>query len=49
MKYTKLNAPMEETSRRFETPNMMRVSAVSDQKTSKIKRPPSKKIGCSGS
>jgi hypothetical protein len=49
MKYTKLNAPMEETSRRLETPNMMRVSAVSDQKASKIERPPSMKIECSES
>jgi hypothetical protein len=49
MKYVKLNAPMEETSRRLETPNMMRVSAVSDQKTSKIERSLSKKIEWSAS
>lgn len=43
----KLNAPMEEISRRLETPNMMRVSSVSDQKTSKIWKPPSRETECS--
>jgi hypothetical protein len=42
MKYMKLNAPVEETSRRLETPNMMRVSAVPDQKALKIWKPPSR-------
>ncbi len=32
----KLNAPMEAITRKLETPNMMRVSAVLGQKTSKI-------------